>query len=261
MADSLEIASVKTVKPDIFKSPSEIPVDQLAQDLKTTREYFFDSVEQDCRGAQGFIDEWLGKRLYTHFNDSWEDFCLEHIGRSAQWISHIADGLKLLDNTKPVPASEAIRAVQLKETTAPDRKRQPLPETLEKTAKAKELREQGMGNTEIADEMNCTEGYVRKLLSRTDTCNNVTCIGTTNKTDRPSQRGNSTEYRLSLLERDAPEIAARVKSGEITVNQGMKLAGKVKSKDFTLGPKTDLDALAQKLLDHNQQLAVALAEA
>jgi hypothetical protein len=52
-----------------------------------------------------------------------------------------------------------------------------------------------------------------------------------------------------------------VKSGNLTANQAMVMAGKVKSKNFSLGPKTDLDALAQKLLDHNQQLAVALAEA
>ncbi|MGA1114624.1 MAG: hypothetical protein ACO3TI_06725 [Aquiluna sp.] len=257
----VEPVGITEVVSECFLSPSELPPDKLEKRLETAKKYFLTAVERDCRQTTKFLEEWRGKGLYKHFCDDWKEFCMQYFERPAEWLDYVAEGTKLLDPKQPQTPSDAIRAVQLKATTAPDRKRQKSPETLAKAAKARELKEQGLTQKQIGEELGCSLRHAQRLL-RHDTPYNVrSVVSYPDETQRPSQYGNSNEYRLSLLERDAPEIAARVESGEITANQGMKLAGLVKSKNFTLGPKTDLDALAQKLLDHNQQLAVALAEA
>lgn len=260
----VEPVGITEVVSECFLSPSELPPGKLEKRLEAAKKYFLTAVERDCRQTTKFLEEWRGKGLYKHFCEDWQEFCLQYFERPAEWLDYVAEGTKLLDPKQPQTPSDAIRAVQLKATTAPDRKRQKSPETLEKAAKAKELREQGLTQKQIGEELGVSQPRVVKLLSSniTDTCYSVTSLSyNPNEIDRPPQRGNSEEYRQARLRRDAPEIATRVESGEISANQGMKLAGLVKSKNFTLGPKTDLDALAQKLLDHNQQLAVALAEA
>ncbi|MGA1560130.1 MAG: hypothetical protein ACO390_14030 [bacterium] len=260
----VEPVGITEVVSECFLSPSELPPDKLEKRLETAKKYFLTAVERDCRQTTKFLEEWRGKGLYKHFCDDWKEFCMQYFERPAEWLDYVAEGTKLLDPKQPQTPSDAIRAVQLKATTAPDRKRQKSPETLAKAAKARELREQGLTQKQVGEELGCSDRMVRKLISmdRTDTPYNIRSVGTTtDEAQRPSQYGTSEEYCQARLMRDAPEIATRVESGEISANQGMKLAGLVKSKNFSLGPKTDLDALAQKLLDHNQQLAIALAEA
>ncbi|MGA1532275.1 MAG: hypothetical protein ACO33E_04485 [Aquiluna sp.] len=260
----VEPVGITEVVSECFLSPSELPPDKLEKRLETAKKYFLTAVERDCRQTTKFLEEWRGKGLYKHFCDDWKEFCMQYFERPAEWLDYVAEGTKLLDPKQPQTPSDAIRAVQLKATTAPDRKRQKSPETLANEARAWELREQGLTQKQIGEELGMTQQNVSLLLNgnTSNTCYNVTSVACINdQLDRPSQRGNSEEYRQARLRRDAPEIAERVESGEITTNQGMKLAGLVKSKSFTLGPKTDLDALAQKLLTHDRQLAMALAEA
>jgi len=223
-----DVIKVTTVVPDCFKKASELPIEKLASEIKSVRQYFFDGVEQDCRGAQDFIDDWQGKGLYRHFCESWDEFCIAHIGRSSEWIQHIADGVQLLGHSKPITADEAIKAVALKDSRQPDRVRQTSPETIAKAERARELREQGLIQSQIAEELGVPQSYVSALLNSdiSNTWYIVPCVTDINdQSDRPAARGNLREYMIARLDRDAPEIAAKVRSGEISAHKGMIEAG------------------------------------
>ena len=152
------------------------------------------------------------------------------------------------------------KIVALKNSTAPDRKRQPSPETLEKAKRAKELKEQGLTQKQIGEEMGVNRGRVSQLLNGDrDTCYNVTSVAIIDAPPRPKTRGNSKEYREALVDRDAPELAEKVRTGELSAHAAAKKLGKVRSHALNIGPKSDPVVIAQKMVDFNKDLAISIA--
>lgn len=122
-----------------------------------------------------------------------------------------------------------------------------------------------MTQSQIGEELGVTQPRVNKLLASdiTDTCNNVTCIGYSDESDRPAERGNSKEYMIARLDRDAPEIAAKVKSGEISAHKGMIEAGIRKRKvnaswNDGASPDEIADALIRKIPSEHLAAVVAV---
>jgi len=211
--------------------------------------YVFGTVDDDCRMA---VDQYLHiveGEYWKEVSDTPEEYFEKYCKHPVEWFNTLAEGIALLDQSQPIPAQDAIKAYELKNSKAPDNVRQKSPETIEKAKRAQYLRELGKTQQEIADDLGCTEGYVRNTLLRTDTSYNITSVSTEDgDVVRPKSRGTSKEYRKAKLRRDRPDLLAKVDEGDLSLNKAFIEAGWVKPKiNLQIDPEESGGSIASKL--------------
>lgn len=97
----------------------QVPLKELKHRFEVRKEFNFWNLEQDCRLFAEMIITWRDKELYKHFFDSWEDFLRDYIGKPQEWVDNIVEGVKLLDQSRPIAANDALEAAIAKAKEKP----------------------------------------------------------------------------------------------------------------------------------------------
>lgn len=221
----------KIITPLAMMPLTEWPPDELVRlktkDIEWRGNYWNDSVKR----FSDFATEFRDNSLWVHFgSQSWNEFCINYFKKPAEFINasiKMSESLDSGDWSWAELESKTEKYI-LKDSRQPDRVRQTSPETIAKAERARELREQGLTQSQIAEELGVPRSYVSALLNSnvSNTWYIVPCVTDINdESDRPAARGNLREYMIARLDRDAPEIAAKVRSGEISAHKGMIEAG------------------------------------
>jgi hypothetical protein len=110
----------------------------------------------------------------------------------------------------------------------------------------KELREQGMTQQAIADELGCTQGRIAQLES----ISNCDIITVTNNTPRSNDRGTSQDYLLRRVADKAPELLPEIGKDKKfkSARSAAIAAGIIKPKiSFQVSPEESGASIASKL--------------
>lgn len=200
----------KTAVNPAFLSASEVDKSKLPIKLKGLKEYVFDQVEYDCRRFESNIKEWRDNKLFLHFNPTWEEFLSEHFSQTPEWVEHVIDGLKLLDTSKPVKASDSVAASKARAQVL---------------AEAKPLAPHG----ENQHSKDSKEEFI--IINS-------------------SKKGDSPEYLAARIARDAPEVQRQMKQGEFrSVRAAAIAAGIVKPRvQVTWKSDAGADAIASAVM-------------
>ena len=259
----------RTVTASVFAKASELDVEHLKQRLPSVKKYLIQAVANDCRNFAEIMKDWRDNNLWRHFSDSWEAFIVDHLEKPPEWVDHMILGWEMLDPSTPIKADVAVevgrnRAIELAEnpgTVKPKNSPKINP------AKVVELREQGMTQQQIADELGGTKSGVSRSLSKLIPFYHGKMESTSTKPlvilDTSGTNGNHSEYLAARLARDSPETLEQVKAGDFSsIRAAAVSAGIIKPrKQFAVTPTTDPVKLAQRILDYDQALALALAHA
>lgn len=255
MADDL-----KTFIPLPMLPLNEWPPDKLVElktkDIRWQGGYWDGSVRRFAKFAAEFKQD----NLWRHFGvKSWEDFCTQYFKKPYEFIDvsiKTAESLETGDWTWATLEEETDRRLQaniakeqainlsqeeLQSIIKPGRPRKIDP------VKVKELRDQGMAQKQVAEELGCDQTTISEIEIR-DNSYNVTIIP--KNLERTVRRGNSQEYLLRKLRRDCPELLDDIGKGKKypSARSAAIAAGIIKPKiSFQVSPEESGASIASKL--------------
>lgn len=115
----VEPVNVTVHKPLSSLPDDQVPLKELKHRFEVRKEFNFWNLEQDCRSFAEMITTWREKELYKHFFETWEDFLKDYINKPQEWVNNIVEGVKLLDQSKPITADDALEAAIAKAKAQP----------------------------------------------------------------------------------------------------------------------------------------------
>jgi len=167
--------------------------------------------ESDCRQVIAHYDMVIKGKFWRKVAASEEEYFLKYYKKPKSWFENIKEKLLLI----PVATNPTIGdVVGIKPKGA-----QPVV-TDEMKDRIFELRSEGKTQREIAKAVEVSLQTVNRVLSHKYYNYNI-CETNTRS---PKQQGTSSEYRQARLDRDYPELAERVRQGEITLASACKEA-------------------------------------
>jgi len=168
--------------------------------------------ESDCRQVIAHYDMVIKGKFWRKVAASEEEYFLKYYKKPKSWFENIKEKLLLI----PVATNPTIGDV----VGIKPKGTQPVV-TDEMKDRIFELRSEGKTEREIADVVGVSRKTVNRVLGHKCYTYNV-CDPNTRS---PKQRGTSAEYRQARLDRDHPELAQRVRQGEITLASACKEVG------------------------------------
>ena len=252
---------LKTFIPLPMLPLNEWPPDKLVElktkDIRWQGGYWDGSVRRFAKFAAEFKQD----NLWRHFGvKSWEDFCTQYFKKPYEFIDvsiKTAESLETGDWTWATLEEETDRRLQaniakeqainlsqeeLQSIIKPGRPRKIDP------VKVKELRDQGMTQAQVAEELGCSEGRVCQVLSDFNNPDNIRIIK--EDLDNVDDYGTSQKYLLRKLRRDCPELLPEIGKGKKypSARSAAIAAGIIKPKiSFQVSPEESGASIASKL--------------
>ena len=266
MAQDLSLKSLEVTYPLSAKPDDEVPIEELERRLEAMKRFHYWNVETDCRRFAKTMTLWREKQLYSHFSETWEQFISDHVRKPLDWVNHVIHGVSLLNSNTPVTAQDAInairqqQAIQLSDATPNPTKGRPAKID---PAQVHQLRDEGLTQKQIADELGCERSSVTKALKKDVKLYYHGNIISHNTNDLPPKQGNTSEYLAARLARDNPDILERVKAGEFpSMRAAAVAAGIVRARQsFSMTASTTPEAFGNTLLQKlDPEFALRLAE-
>ena len=266
MAQDLSLKSLEVTYPLSAKPDDEVPIEELERRLEAMKRFHYWNVETDCRRFAKTMTLWREKQLYSHFSETWEQFISDHVRKPLDWVNHVIHGVSLLNSNTPVTAQDAInairqqQAIQLSDATPNPTKGRPAKID---PAEVQRLRDEGLTQKQIAEELGCTQQYISQFLQDSTSLCYHDNINLYNTNDSPPERGTASEYLAARLARDNPDILERVKAGEFpSMRAAAVAAGIVKARQsFSMTASTTPEAFGDTLLQKlDPEFALRLAE-
>jgi len=170
--------------------------------------------ESDCRQVITHYDMVIKGKFWRKVAASEEEYFLKYYKKPKSWFENIKEKLLLI----PAATSPTLGDVV---GIKPEGNQSIV--TNEMKDKVFELRSEGKTQREIADVVGVSRITVGRVLKNNNVHNYYNC-NSCEHSRSPKQQGNSAEYRQARLDRDHPELAQRVKQGEITLASACKEA-------------------------------------
>jgi len=166
------------------------------------------------RGFLDYVNRYKHDNVFLRFAQDWDSFCHKYFKKPSVFIDALLEIAHSLDDNdwSWVQIENKVNA-QLKseggQSVVSDAKKD----------RIFELHSEGRTQKEIAKAVKVSQPTVHRVIHN---CYNYNSheLNTTS----PKQRGTSAEYRQAILDRDHPELAQRVKQGEITLASACKEA-------------------------------------
>jgi hypothetical protein len=204
--------------------------------------------ETDCRTVIKYYDEVVEGQYWKEVADSEEEYFSKYYGKPKEWFEVIRTRLLNL------PSSQSLTIGDLRREEAVAQATNPLPKKRRggvrkiDPAEVYRLKEEGKTNREIADELRCSDRWVRQILNqRGSECyhDNIHF----HPPDSPDDRGTNTAYLASSIAAKSPETLIAMQQGKYpSVRAAAIDAGVVKArKTFSVGPTTDPQDFALRL--------------
>jgi len=163
-----------------------------------------------------YVNRYKHDNVFLRFAEDWDSFCRKYFEKPSVFIDALLEIAHSLDDNdwSWVQIENKVNA-QLK-----SRGTQPVV-TDEMKDRIFQLRSEGKTEREIAKAVKVSQQTVNRVLTHKCYTYNI-CESNTRS---PKQRGTSAEYRQARLDRDHPELAQRVRQGEITLASACKEVG------------------------------------
>jgi DNA-binding NarL/FixJ family response regulator len=243
-------------------SLNEMTTEQRIKALRRGVPAFVRNTDSDCRVVLGCYDTIIQNGYWRDVADSEEEYFLEYCKKPKAWFEAIRDKVMTIADGKTITIKDfqQQQAIQLSDATPNPTKGRPAKID---PAQVHQLRDEGLTQKQIAEELGCSSKQVERLLNLDRHLCYHGNINVYNTNDSPPERGNTSEYLAARLARDNPDILERVKAGEFpSMRAAAVAAGIVKARQsFSMTASTTPEAFGNTLLQKlDPEFALRLAE-
>jgi hypothetical protein len=218
--------------------------------------------DSDCRTVLKLYSLIVENEYWRDVADSEEAYFLEYCKKPKAWFESVREYVMTMSDSKNPTVGELQQAKAMELANNPNGLNQPSQRKLKvDPAKVQRLRDKGLTQKQIADELGCTEARVSQIANLNSYYHGNMNLSNTNNS--PLKQGNTSEYLAARLARDNPDILERVKAGEFpSMRAAAVAAGIVKARQsFSMTASTTPEAFGNTLLQKlDPEFALRLAE-
>ena len=220
--------------------------------------------DSDCRTVLKLYSLIVENEYWRDVADSEEAYFLEYCKKPKAWFESVREYVMTMSDTKNPTVGELQQAKAIELANNPNGLNQPSQRKLKvDPAEVQRLRDEGLTQKQIAEELSCERSSVTKALKKDVKSYYHGNMISHNTNDSPPKQGNTSEYLAARLARDNPDILERVKAGEFpSMRAAAVAAGIVRARQsFSMTASTTPEAFGNTLLQKlDPEFALRLAE-